>query len=546
MKKLVLSTIIVVISLIGISQNINSKDISFNTGDIYKSNSRAYAYLAYLDNSIISVKIEKDDIVVRIFDPSTLNIVSTKHHPIKGGHSSHYFIEDLVISRGACYFFFSQYDKKKELEQLYYCKIDPGTGHYIGEPEKIITINEKIFSDYGSNKFKFVQSANKSKLLIYYRKRPEAKNDKKSTDSFGLFVYNQNLQKLWSTEVKMPYTESAVDNLDYQLSNAGEALFLTTVFTNNTSKMEKKKGKVNYHLELLKIKDANSGIQKYPITIENKLLKSVNFKEMPNGDMVIGGIYTNKKDRYLNLSFETLVEKKAPYDSDGTYGIRIDAEGNTIYSGYHEFPLSFLNSYEKKSEKKKNTRKGDEKVKVEFHSNRKTIIDDDGSIICIGEQSYRKTDNGDRHVNNINYFYDDISVSKISPDMKLDWIEKLPKRQVAYNQNETPLEISFIDFSDGSNLYFLFKDDIDNIKLTSSQSPKKCNVLTKGILALCKVDIEDGKVSKSAIMKAEGSNKTYIREVLSAIILETVPGTIVLENHVKSKDHSLTSISVKN
>ncbi len=185
-------------------------------------------------------------------------------------------------------------------------------------------------------------------------------------------------------------------------------------------------------------------------------------------------------------------------------------------------------------------------MKVEFHSNRKTIIDDDGSIICIGEQSYRKTDNGDRHVNNINYFYDDISVSKISPDMKLDWIEKLPKRQVAYNQNETPLEISFIDFSDGSNLYFLFKDDIDNIKLTSSQSPKKCNVLTKGILALCKVDIEDGKVSKSAIMKAEGSNKTYIREALSAIILETVPGTIVLENHVKSKDHSLTSISVKN
>lgn len=516
MKKLIFSILISAISFSGFSQLNTGKQINFQTGDTYESQSRNYSYLTITNNVIVGIKIEKDDIVVRVFDPATLDVINFKKHPVKGGNSSHYFIEDLISINDHCYFFYSQWDKKKEVEQLFFIEIDSKTGNYIGDKRKIINVVGKVASNMGYSKFKFAHSSDSSKLMIYYRKKPENRNDKKSTDIFGVCVFDENINEKWHSEVKMPYTESKVDNLDYQVTNDGEALMLTTVFTNKTSKMEKVGNKINYRFEVLKIENETSGITKYHIKLENKLLKSVDFKELSNGDLVIGGIYSNIKREYFNLDFEDVIFNKIPKDSDGVYGIRVDSDGNIVAQGYHEFPLSFLNSYEKKSAKKKNDRKGKEKAKVKFHDNRKTIIGDDGSIICIGEQDYYKYSSTDRHVNNINYFYDDISVCKISPDMELEWIKKLPKRQIAINANETPDEISYVDFKDGKNLYFLYKDNIDNIDLKKSEHPKKCNVMTKGVLVLYKVNIIDGKVSKVAVIKADGSNKKFIRELISA------------------------------
>ncbi len=544
MKKQILILLIYLLPILSFSQLYKGKVIDFQHSDFYKTLSRNYGYLSSCENQIIFVKTEKDDIVIRIFDPSTLDIKEIKKHSIKGGNSSHFFIEDVISLKDRAFLFFSQWDKKKEVEQLFYNEIDPKTGNYIGDARKIINVNRKVSSDMGYDKFQFAYSADSSKLMIYYRIHPEKNNDKKSTDIYGIYVFDSEINEQWHSETKMPYTESKVDNNDYQVSNDGRVLFLTTVFTNNTSEIEKVRNKINYRLELLEIKDGTSGIIKHPIKLENKLLKSVDFKELPNGDLVIGGIYSNTKSEFKNLDFDDIVYNKLPKNSDGVYGIHLDKDGNIIANGYHEFPLSFLNSYEKKSSKKKNNRKGAEKAKVKFHDNRKTIISNDGSIMCIGEQDYYKITDTDRHVNNVNYFYDDISVCKINPDMELDWIKKLPKRQVAINSNETPHHISYVDFKDDEYLYFLYKDNIDNIDLKKNEYPKKCNINTKGVLALYKVNIEDGSVTKTVVIKAEKSNKKFIMELISGQLLELSPTEFVFENHLKGKEHELAKISI--
>lgn len=523
------------------AQNNSSEKIEFIKGEIVKTKFQSYSTWRFVDNQILGLRIEDDDIVIRNFDAGSLDLIVEKKHPIAGGNSSHFFIEAFIISGSRCYLFYSHFDKKQTIERLYYIEVDPHSCEYVGNETKVLLYNGKVFSDWGSNKFSFIRSADKSKLMVYYRLRPESKNDNKSTDVFGFYIFDKNMKELWNTETSMFYPESKVDNLGFKVSNAGEVLMMTTVFNNTTSKMQKTRNAVNYHLELLKVENATSGVSKYPIEIDNVLIKSCKFQEMSNGDIVMGGIYANSNYDRITADFLDDILRGEPLDSDGMYGIRISSNGEIINLGYHEFPLNFLNAYEKKSKAKKNEKKGATKAKVKWHDNKYTMIGSDGSICCVGEQSYRKTDY-DRTVNNIDYFYDDVSVSKIDSDMELAWIKKIPKRQTAINQNSTPLEISYLDFSDDKYLYILYKDDKDNVSLSKNEQPQKCNVLAGGVVMLSKINLLDGTVSKSILMVPDKSNKKMIRELLSSWLTEVDPGTFIFENHVSKKEFQLVKI----
>src|SRR5690606_23291587 len=86
------------------------------------------------------------------------------------------------------------------------------------------------------DKFPFLLSHDKKNILIKYRKKPEVKRDVNSYDVIGLMSFDENLVKTSGNELKMPYTERRMDNLDYHLDNAGNLYLLTKVFHDDSNK----------------------------------------------------------------------------------------------------------------------------------------------------------------------------------------------------------------------------------------------------------------------------------------------------------------------
>lgn len=48
---------------------------------------------------------------------------------------------------------------------------------------------------------------------------------KKSYYVIGLVAFGENLTQISNREIKMPYTERRMDNLDYQLDNEGNYIY---------------------------------------------------------------------------------------------------------------------------------------------------------------------------------------------------------------------------------------------------------------------------------------------------------------------------------
>lgn len=154
------------------------------------------------------------------------------------------------------YFFYSSWDGDNKKEQLFSIEIDFEKGEFIGASKLIIQIDGKIVGENGfgiggldvygivlgaKNKFYFIQSQDNKKLLVQYRKKPEFKDDKKSYDIIGLYSFDTDLNKKYSNEITMPYTERRMNNLDYQLDNQGDLFLLTKVFHDDSNDNKKVK-----------------------------------------------------------------------------------------------------------------------------------------------------------------------------------------------------------------------------------------------------------------------------------------------------------------
>jgi hypothetical protein len=54
----------------------------------------------------------------------------------------------------------------------------------------------------------------------------DVKNDAVSRDVIGFYMFDKDLNKVWGNEVRMPYTEEMMDNIDYTVTSKGEAYLL--------------------------------------------------------------------------------------------------------------------------------------------------------------------------------------------------------------------------------------------------------------------------------------------------------------------------------
>ncbi len=449
--------------------NAQSNKFTFKLGEDYEL-PRKTEDLAFFGNDkdgIVNLSLKKEELNIIRFDAKSLRRTSEKIIELE--KASKNFNSEEVVRMGNNYFWLhSDWEKESEKNTLYYDKIDVATG-------KIADINHKLFETGRlggesvvmtgfyryklDGKYKFNYDAEEKKLLVSYRYQPEERNDKKNYDKIGLQVFDEHLNKIWSGDFTMPYTEAIMDNSDFSVDGKGNAYLLAKVYDTDARKeKDKATGKPAYHFEVLKFSKDSKQIVHSAVAIEDYYIKQPSLIENALHDMVIACTYS---------------KKSSTNGTDGIFLAIMDQNGKIIKykNGYYVLPIEELKKFESGRTKRRMENKDDyESPGLEV---RNVVVEADGSVFVACEEYHTEThtsyDSRGRSSTYITYFYDDILGAKISANGKFEWLRKIPKRQRGNMGRDA---MSFTLVADASGYYFLFLDNKKNMELAEDETPK--------------------------------------------------------------------------
>jgi hypothetical protein len=324
----------------------------------------------------------------------------------------------------------------------------------------------------------------------------------------------------------MPYSEKKMDNIDYHVDNKGNAYILTIVFKDKSTEIELKDGRPNFHIEVIKIEPNVEMITRIRTTLDNKLINSIALYQGNEDDLVLAGFYTESK--------------KDIFDAKGLFYMKIDEDGSIKDKSTFEFPLSLLNQNASNKNKRKNKKKGGEKAQFSNLSMDKIVIEQDGSIILIGEQAYVIYTQSGKYMSVIHYF-NDILVAKINANGELEWMKKLPKKQRGRNTGQK--DMSYKHFVSDNNHYFLFMDNAQNINLKLTEEPKVHAAGIGGYLTQYSINSSTGAILKTHVFNSKEVNGMPIYQFTPNRITEISAGVYVIEVYKKNKQDILIKVT---
>ncbi|BDS15572.1 hypothetical protein [Aureispira anguillae] len=501
-------------------------------------------YKTYASKKGQTLAIKKDgkDIYMQHFDAVKMKEIQRKKiSDLPKG----YVIENISWFKDKLYCYYSLWDKKNTTEQLFVREIDFENCQFKAKEKRIVAVKGKLtgapmfsmgfggfsFRVESTPKFDFLYSKDKSKLLVQYRRKPEKKRDAINHDIIGMFVFNNDLEKLSGSDIEMPYTEKKMDNIDYSVDAEGNAYILAKVRPDGSDKNTKKDKKdkaPNYHIELFKVAPKTKKIKITKIQLKDKFINGIWLFESDKKEMLCAGYYN--KNNYAT--------------ADGIFVFKLDKEGGINDKIFHEIPVEILNQYTTSRTQKKNEKK-EKKGKAEFSSlvMDKLVIQKDGSIILMGEQYYVVVTYDSKGRARYTYHYNDILVSKISPDGKLAWMRKLPKRQTGGRGQGS---LSYKHMSMGGNHYFVFLDNIKNLDLGLDERPARHMDGLGGFFTAYKVPDGNGKVSKVSIFDTKDvKDGLKIYQFSVDRILEVSSDEFIMEAYKKGKEDVMIKVKVK-
>ena len=490
-------------------------------------------------DEIVTVKVDGSTVILQKFGTDALNFKMIKDYKsVLDGYS----LEKVTKFQDKFYIFYSSWDKSNEKEQLFcreidfdQCALKPQT--------KVLQVSGKIsgspiayvgYWGVGSqNKFDFYFSYDSAKLLVQYRKKPETKSDAKSFDLIGMGVYNKNMDLQWNEEVKMPYTEKKMNNIDYSIDFGGNVYILTTVYDDNTTDVKKSRdGKANYHIELMKIKAGSTKIDMTPIKLADKFISKIWLYESAKDEMICAGFYNKGKD--LN-------------DADGILVFKIQKDGKLSDILSYEIPVEVLNQYASKRTQRKNEKKDEDEDAAEFQELdlRDVRIEKDGGLLLIGEQYYIRqhtsySSNGGSRTY-YTYHYNDMLITKINAAGKLAWMKKLPKQQVGRN-GQGGMSYNYIPGK--THHYFVFLDNEKNKNLTMNEVPARHSDGAGGFLTAYKIHNITGEVKKEYILDTRDVKGIELYQFTTRRILPVSSTEFVLESYKKKKEDVMIKVGL--
>jgi len=524
------------------AQTVSSKEITYEIGTPYPVVDAQSKDYFERNGTVITVKVRKKDIVIQKLDAASLKFQSVR---IYNDLPKDFVQESILQIQGRLYYFYSVWDRSKETEQLFYREIDFEKGTFTSSGKILVKVRGKVTGTLAQkgfsigysgisvvDKFDLYTSADESKVLVKYRKKPKKRNDDISHDVIGFHVFDQSLEKLWSKEARMPYTEKKMNNLDYAVDAFGNGYMMTTVYLDNSTKLFKKDGSSNYRMELLKIDATSNELSKHKIGSENKFVTGVAMYEASKGEIICAGYYND--------------DGRDESDAKGVFTTRLNNDGALEPLSTYEIPLEVLNQYVSKSRQTKNSKgKGGEFRNLEV---RNLITDDQGGVVIIGEQYYlvsNTTAFNNSTSTSFTYYYNDILITRINPDGTLEYMRKLPKQQ---RGTAGKGGLSFQYFFKNGFHYMLYLDHIENLDAPmDSRLPGVHRDGAGGYLTAYRVDDLSGEVDKISILNMRDVPQVKSKELYQFSvnrILNLSEDEFVIEFYKKKKEDVLVKFSI--
>ncbi len=450
-------------------------------------NDENYYYVLFSETGGL---FSKDSYYLEKFDMN-MNQVASEEIILEGADKKRKF-EDIVYFNDEMYLMTSYNDKGNDFCYLYFQKINKNT---LKAEKKLLQLaeidyNEFRSSDFGS--FYYEISADSSKLFLHYI----LPSKKKMKQKFGLKVLDKDMSILWEKNITVPYLDELFWTQSYRVDNDGNVYILAKVYKDKAR--DKRKGKPNYKYQLITLKNNGEDYKEYPIELPGKFITDLQIAINGNQDVVCGGFYS----------------KIGTFSVDGTCFLNIDGQtGDVRTKSTKEFDLEFLTKdltdYQKKRAKRK-TKRGKDLELWEYDLN-SLVVRDDGGVLMVGEQFWidinTYTDaNGHTHTTYV-YNYNDIFVVNVSPEGKIDWAQKIPKRQ-----STTGGVLGYFSYSYAiveNQLCFLYNDHEYNIDYEGDGDIKTLSNINNSFTMLARIN-NDGNLTIEPLFKNERKARAYV------------------------------------
>lgn len=478
-----------------------------------------------------SVKGNSEFVVIQKFDIKNMKEVQRSKYELKHERSFLFGVLDL---NGKHYCLFASFNKKQKNNTVYVREFNTDDFKLSDERDLFTSKGEVAPGKFGENPgpysmqrfptFNIIKSADNSKVLIAYRRKPLKKSDKKNYDIIGLNVFNSSLDLVWGKEEKMPNTEYQMKVISKAVGNNGE-VYMMTLFTKNKD------------FRLLTINRSK------PIDIKNVKYEYFDFrkvymKENKAGNLYFLGFYANGYDFIYRGDYQGI-----SLNINGIRYLEINKNGDILKQKKIDFPINLINKFEESKQQKRNNKlekKGNagisDLVLREFN------IDEQGNIFVLGEQYYFLFKK-DVKTHNISYkyFYEDLVATKITPDGNVLWMQKMPKSQYG-NKGFGGLGISYIKYN-GFH-YILFLDNIKNANLEPDEQPEMYRDRSSGYLTAYIVDDSTGDYSKHYIYNTKEVNHVGTYQYATSRIFKGPGNNLMVEAYKKNKEDIMIKIEI--
>ncbi len=540
MKKVFFLTIFYIMTLSqGYSQKTLATNYSYKVSEPYRVFDAKEKFYLAKGNEVMALKFDGANTMLQKFDSDKPAFIKEKKY--EKFFPKNYLVEKIIEISDKYYFFFSSWDSDNNKEQLFSIKIDFASGEFVESPKLLFQVDGKVTGaavPFGiKDKFDFFESYDKKTILIQYTKRQKVRKDDESFNIIGLFTYDENLNKISGNELIMPYTESRMDNLDYQLDNKANLYILTKVF--NTDKnsgftfIKRIDTEPDYHIELFTIKAGSDKIEISKIENDDKFINKLWLFDTNKDFLVCGGLYSNGKGNFN--------------DCDGIMLFKIKADGAIYDQVFHEIPLEVLNQYETERTQKRNEKKEKKDDNAQFSSLKlkDLFINKDGSIVLIGEQyfsittrSYSPQGGG---ASSTSYYYCDILASKVNADGTLGWMKKIPKSQRG-SRGKGGMSYKYLNAN--NNHYLVFLDNVKNIDLPLNKEPKQHTDRSGGYLTTVEISDTDGTLTKGSIFNSRDVEDINVSQFSTNRIIKTAENAFLLEVYKKDKEDIMIKVNL--
>jgi hypothetical protein len=476
-----------------------SKKFEFKLGSEYglPKKTEDLSFFGNEKDGIVNLSLKKEQLYITRFNPKTLT--QTDERVIELPEATRNMVSETVVDFDNSYYWLrSDWDKDRQKEFLYATRIDVKNGKLDSKDQKLIEANKMGSDGYMPTgwyrakkvgKYGFDYDADRKKLLVNYRLIPEDRRDKNNYDRLGIHVFDENMQKLWSNEFTMPYTEKRMDNEDFAIDANGNAYLLAKVYDSESRKEKDKAGNPSYHLEVFKFTQNSEQAIHARISLDQYFIQETSLIENAMHDMVIACTYSKTAK------------------GKGTEGIFLgilNTEGkvSNYKKGYYKFPVEELQKFESRRKQRKIEKNDD--YEAPNLTVRNIIVEKDGSVLLACEEYYITSTT---HYSSgpggtmgssgttVVYHYDDILASKIDASGNFLWTRKIPKRQQGTRGRGT---MSFKLISDETGYYFLYLDNKKNEKMDDNDTPAKHVDGAGGQVMEAKID-NSGKVTKEIV-----------------------------------------------